>query len=272
MGAIEKAISEVRFAIPYEILNETFKVDTSFTAGRVAGVKTSLESRIREEILEKKVLDDCNLMGGHEIVIPLRGLPVRYHDDMTFVVTIPKSLTEGQSITSALSVAQASEGLIGTMQSYPRAGNAYSNSMDALFSASTGNSGGSLIDARVRMIGENTVYIKVVNLTTGDLFLRCRVGSDANMSKLPPTAWLSFSELVILATKAYIFRELSIRMDEGQLSGGLNLGRFKEIVDEYSDSHQMYNEFIHEKWPRIAAINDEERHSRVIQNQFGRIY
>jgi hypothetical protein len=269
MGAIEKAISEVRFAIPYEILNETFKVDTGYTAGRVAGVKTSLESRIREDILENKVLDDCNLMGGREIIVPLRGLKVRYHDDMTFVVTIPKSLTEGQSITSVLSVAQSTDIGVGTMQSQYQSGNAHSSSMDALFHASTG-SGSSLIDGRVRMIGENTVYVKSVNITTGDLYLRCRVGSDSNMSNLPATAWLDFSNLVILATKAYIYRELSIRMDEGQLSGGLNLGRFKELVDEYSDSHQMYNEFIHERWPRIAAINDEERHSRVILNQFGR--
>ena len=54
------------------------------------------------------------------------------------------------------------------------------------------------------------------------------------------------------------------------LSGGLNLGRFKETVDEYADAHQMYNEFIHDSWPRIAALTDEERHSRVIQHQFGR--
>ena len=54
MGAIEKAISEVRFAIPYEILNETFKIDTGYSATRTAGIKTSLESRIREEILDKK--------------------------------------------------------------------------------------------------------------------------------------------------------------------------------------------------------------------------
>lgn len=269
MGAIEKAIDEVRFAIPYEILNETFKIETPYHASRQSGVKTSLEARIREEILDRKVLDDCNLMGGHEITVPLNGLNVRHHDDMTFVVTIPKRMTEGQSITSVLSIAQAPDGWMGTMYAEPQSGTAYGNRMDALFHAATGG-GGSLIDGRVRLIGDNIVYVKVVNETTGDLFLRCRVGSDSNMSKLPATSWLDFSQLVILATKAHIYRELRIRMGEGQLSGGLNLGVFKETVDEYRDAHQMYNEFIHEKWPRIAAIMDEERHNRIIQVQFGR--
>ena len=270
MGAIEKAISEVRFTVPYEILNEAFKLETGYTSGRVAGVKTSLESRIREEIIEKKVLDDCNLMGGHEVVIPLRGLKVRYHDDMTFVVTVPKTLTEGQSITSVLSVAQAPDGWMGTMYAAPQAGTAYGNRMEALFEGAVGG-GSSLIDAKVRLIGDNIVYVRVVSEISSDMFLRCRVGSDSNMSRLPATSWLDFSQLVILATKAHIYRNLSIRMDEGQLSGGLNLGRFKEIVDEYSDAHQMYNEFIHEKWPRIAALTDEGRHDRAIQVQFGRL-
>jgi len=270
MGAIEKAISEVRFAIPYEILNETFKLETNYTSGRSSGVRTSLEARIREEILENKVLVDCNLMGGHEVVVPLSGLQVRYNIDRTFVVTIPKSRTEGQSITSVLSVAQAPDGWLGSVYAGPQAGTAHNNQMEALFSSVVSGRGQSLIDARVRLIGDNIVFVKLVDETTSDLFLRCRVGSDSNMSRLPATSWLDFSELVILACKAHIYRELSIRMDEGQLSGGLNLGKFKEIIDEYADSRQLYNEFIHEKWPRIAAITDEERHSKVIQSQFGR--
>jgi len=270
MSAINKAIDEVRFAIPFEILNETFKIETSYSSGRISGVKTSLESRIRDEVIEEKVLVDCNLMGGHEVVVPLAGLQVRYNTDRTFVVTIPKRLTEGQSITSVLSVAQAPDGWMGSIYSGPHSGTSYDNRMDALFSSVSPGRHQSLIDGRVRLIGDNIIFVKLVDETTSDLFIRCRVGSDSNMSMLPANAWLDFSELVILATKAHIYRELSIRMDAGQLSGGLNLGRFKEIVDEYSDARTLYNEFIQEKWGRIAAINDEERHSRVIQSQFGR--
>tara|TARA_B100001057_G_scaffold463613_1_gene517843 strand:- start:70909 stop:71724 length:816 start_codon:yes stop_codon:yes gene_type:complete len=270
MGAIEKAISEVRFAIPYEILNETFKIDTGYSATRTAGIKTSLESRIREEILDKKVLEDCNLMGGHEVIVPLAGLSLRYAQDRTFVVTIPKSRTEGLSITSVLSVAQAPDGWMGSVYTNANAMNSFSNRMDAIMQGSIGGGNMARIEARVRLIGDNVVYVKMIDETMSDLFLRCRVGSDENMSRLPAAYWLDFSKLVILATKAHIFRELAIRMDEGQLSGGLNLGRFKETVDEYADAHQMYNEFIHDSWPRIAALTDEERHSRVIQHQFGR--
>lgn len=271
MGAIEKAIDEVRFEIPYEILNETFKVDTGYaSAGRSTGVRTSLEARIREEILDKKVLVDCNLMGGHEVVVPLSGLQVKYNVDRTFVVTIPKQRTEGLSITSVLSVAQAPDGWMGSIYTGPNAGNSFANRMDAMFHGSLG--GGSLgqIDARVRLIGDNIVYVKLVDETTSDIFLRCRVGSDSNMSRLPAPYWLDFSEMVVLATKAYIYKELPIRMGEGQLSGGLNLGRFKEIIDEYADANTLYKEFVRENWPRIAGLTDEERHSRVIQSQFGR--
>lgn len=268
MGPIEKAIDEVRFEIPYEILNETFRVDRN-VFGSFRGTQISLEARIREEIIMKRVLVDTNIIGGTEVLVPLAGLPQRYHDDMTFVVTIPKTYTEGKSISSVLSVSQAPDGWMGTMYAEPQSGTMYENRMDALFHGASGG-GGCLIDSRVRLIGDNVVYIKIVNETTGDLFLRCRVGFDEQLSTLPQAAWLDFAELTVLATKAHISRELSIRIDEGQLSGGMNVGRFKEYVDEYRDANQLYKEFLTETWGRVMALNDETRHSRAIQFQFGR--
>lgn len=269
MGPIEKAIDEVRYEIPYEILRQVFTVEQNPTfARRKTNLKVSLDSRIREEIIHRRVLTDCNLVGGMEVVVPLAGLPVKYHDDDTFVVTIPKALTEGRSISSVLSIANAPSGWMGTQYAQPKAGNAFETRMNALFSSSTG-SGGSLIDGRVRLIGDNIIYVKVINETTGDLFLRCRVGSDESMSDLPQSYWGDFGELVILATKAHVYTKLAIAMDEGQLSGGLTLGRFKEFVDEYRDANQMYKEKLNGEWIRIAALADETQHTRAIQIQFG---
>ena len=270
MSAIDKAIEEVRFAIPYEILKEAFKVDAVYTSNRTTTIRTSMESRIREEVIDRKVLVDCNLVGGTEVLVPLGGLSQKTVDASRFVVNVPLDRTDGQHISSVLSVMEAPFGYADGQLGCFSASNSHDRLSNNMFDAVTGNSGNHSIEGRGRVIGPNSIFLTVPAGTYGELLLRCRVNSDSNMSTLPPTAWLDFSKLVILGVKAYIYRELAIRMDEGQLSGGLNLGKFKEIVDEYSDAHVMYNEFLEEKWIRIAAINDEVRHGRAILHQFGR--
>jgi len=269
MSAVEKAIDEIRLAIPYEILNEAFKIDMGYVSGRTSGIQTSLSSRIREDVINKKVLVDCNLMGGKEVVVPLDSLPKKTLEDNTYVIKIPLKLTGGLAITSTLSVAHITSGLrglSGVNNTTTPVDGAFSNLANADRPSQL-----TIPNSKVSLIGDNTVYIRLPDIAVGDLFLRCRVSNDPDMATLPPTSWLGFSKLSILATKAYIYNKLIIRIDEGQLQGGLNLGAFKQMVDNYSDALTLYNEYLSGEWVRVMALGDEVRHSRAINFQFGMI-
>lgn len=54
-------------------------------------------------------------------------------------------------------------------------------------------------------------------------------------------------------------------MDIGELQGGHNLGRFKEIVDSYSDAEKNHQTYLKEVMKKVLYMNDSESTKRLIK-------
>ena len=65
MNPITYALKQLRYSIPVEILEKVF-VSTIWDDD---GLTVSLDARIREEVIEERVLVDCNLRYGQEITV-----------------------------------------------------------------------------------------------------------------------------------------------------------------------------------------------------------
>ena len=100
-SAIQNAIEDIRFKIPIELLNFTY---LSKSIGYNLSHAYSLDERVRDEVIHRKVLKDCNLIGGTEIMIPVHMHLQQRLDINKAVYYIPKEYTNGRRITSALSV------------------------------------------------------------------------------------------------------------------------------------------------------------------------
>lgn len=265
MSAIKKALDEVKWQIPYEILVQAFQIQRPHN--RVVYFPSSLESLIREKIIEDKVRIDCDLVGGVESVLPLGQIPPQYVDGYSAVYKIPKHMTQGRVITSVLSVSEGDVSLFNhPIHSLISAGSMLSTT-EQIFDAARGPS--TTVDANVRIIGENTVFIEAQITSHYDLYMRCRLSNDSEFSNLPPAANLEFARLVILATKAYIYQRLVVDIDRAFLSGGQDLGVFKEIVDQYRDAQQMYDEFLEQTWRKVALMADKTAYSRMLKLTLG---
>lgn len=262
MNAIQKIIQDIRFQIPREILQATF-YRREF-GQRV--MPTNIDELIREQVIEGKVRPDCNLVGGTETVIPIHDLPYDAWDSYRFCYRIPLDRTGGRYITRTVGVLMGNAGFYGSSGYLGSQG--YTQVLDATSGVLASNT--SIPDVAsydVQLIGPNTILVSNIQTISTQLALRCYVENDADFSNLRGTAVQRFSELCLLATKAYIYNQLKIPMDMGQLIGGMNLGAFKEVVDGYSDAAQMYNDFLLNKWKRIAILNDpmaKKRHVRVL--------
>jgi len=257
MNPISKALDEISFRIPRQVLTKVFMDPYQ----QYRDLPTDIKERIRFLVLQQRVLVDCNLAGGVEVRIPLDGVPYDSTDQgYTMVFRIPKTLTDGRSIMSALDVTYGNmnnASMAGGYGGYSSARSSpalqvASQVMDAqLRTPYTGS-------ARVQLIGENVVMVQDTSILPANLFLRCVIENEENLNNIQVRSYPIFSRLVELAVKSYIYNNYVIQLDIGELYGGVQVGRIKEIVDSYADAEQMYQEYLAEKWGKVAFMNDSE--------------
>lgn len=267
MNIISKALNEVSYRIPKEILKETFNNRTIHWRDK----PISIEEQITNQVIRPRVLVDCNLVGGTEAFIPLEGLEAEIIDNFTSVYRISKQKTQGRSIMSVLSVSFTTQSIAsaagalsgikpGSVTDVGLAGMAMADSFSSIPITST---------ARVSLIGENTIMIRDTAPIASYGYIRCILGNDENLANMQLRTIPDFCRLVELAVKSYIYNELTIRIGMAQLSGGQDLGKFKEIVDSYSDSEEMYADFLRTVWAKVSFFNDHQSSTRFLKMLIG---
>lgn len=267
MNPISKALDEITFRIPREILQVVF-IDPY---QRYRDMPSSdIKERIRFLVLQQRVLVDCNLVGGVEVRIPLDDVPSETVDGgYTTVFRVPKTKTNGRSISTVFDVTygdlyntQSGSGVY-----------SYSRTSPALQVASAVMEAGLRTpyvgSARVDLIGENVVMVQDSIILPQNLYLRCALENDDTLSNIKARSYPVFSKLVELAVKSYVYNTYAIRLDMGELQAGVQVGKFKEIVESYSDAETMYQEFLTEKWAKVAFMNDQESVHRFVSLLIG---
>lgn len=264
MNALQKALSDLKFNVNRSILDTVFvKRHTNF---RVSA--PSLDEQVMNEVIRPRVFLDANLVGGAEILVPLNGLKGEEIETTDMVYRIPKRLTGNRTIMSALNVTYVDA------QSMAAAGNYATCGVSAEQSA-----GQNLLDAispmpmistgRISIIGENVIYIKDSIRIPSNSYLRCIVAHDEAMSHLQPRSYRAFSKLVELAVKAYIYTEYELEMDMSELRGGHSLGKFKDIIERYSDANELYETYLTEKFQKVSFQNDAQLMNRFVRLNTG---
>ncbi len=265
MNPIQSIIQDIKFHIPHEILMAAFyrrEFGQNLTP-------INIDDVIRETVIENKVRKDCDLVGGTEILIPISDLQMDQWDAYRYVFRVPRERTNGRNITRLVGVVLGNYMYAGSYN-YGALGGAVSQPLSLSSSAVASLSAiPYTATTDIQLIGPNTVLISDVVNTTTNLHLRCFVENDADFSNLRPTVIHRFSEMCLLAVKAFIYNQLKIRIDMGELVGGMNLGAFKEIVDEYRDAGQLYQDFLVNKWRKLALLSDPMFRKRHVRLLFG---
>ena len=269
MNPITKALSDISYRIPREILIEVFAPKSYLWRDS----PINYEEQIRNIVIRSRVMVDCDLVGGTEVLISLFGVPsyTVASDRLVTVYNIPKDKTQGRTIISVLSLAYVN----GASAAYMNTANSFDPCTVtdmAVAGAAMMNAMGSLpvpSSAKIQLIGENTVMIKDTVTASGTGLLRCLLANDENFSHLQIRSIPYFTRLCELATKAYIYNEYTIKMDKGRIEGGAEIGRFREIVDGYADAEEMYQEYLLNTWQKVSFMNDRESFERLLKMQIG---
>lgn len=278
---VQIALDRVKFEVPNEILQEAFmarRYDPSRRERyRDNQLGVSIDSIVRKEVIESRVLVDINLCSGVETRIPLQNCPKEILDPYNVIFRVPKDLTGNRNITTVYGVeygltygsGNANGGAYGAGMA---TGVGYNSSplMEAgsgLFQAAMPMA--SMNSAYVTLVGDNAVLVNDSIAMPGNLILRCLLSHEPNLANLKPPYYGHFTELVILATKAAIYNKLIINLDEGQIKAGSSIGRFREVVDSYADSNQMYKDYLKDKWRVVGNLNDTEKYRRILRYVVG---
>lgn len=261
MNAINKALTEIRFNIPADVLNIAF-VEKAPYLSRVSNQTIGLDERIRNSVIKPRVLVDANLVGGVALIVYLSYAKIDEIFPGEFVISIPKHLTNGKSIMSIQSIVSnfgyintATFGYVSPMTS--SINNMYNNLSNETIMQSS----------RLELVGDNVIICKDPSIYLYNTALRCVVENDENMANLTPRFIPAFANLCVLAVKSYIYN-MKVKLDQGYLYGGHELGAITEIIDSYSDAETMYQEFLHTKFKKLMYMNNSNTMTRHIRSVF----
>lgn len=260
MNIMTKAIDYVKSRVPPLILREAFlknKYGYGFTP-------RTIDSQLMDVVIRPRVIVDCNLIGGTEVIINLQMVERERIDDLTYVFRIPKQLLNGQSIMSVLHLVhidptkQTQYGIAGSLS-----GNAMLRLSQAMIDAL------SMIPvistASLEIIAENTIMVRDNIIMPQSSYLRCVITHDSNLNKIRPRYYMHYCKLVEYAVKAHIYNNNIVELDEGYMKGGHELGVVKNIIEGYADMADMYDEYL-VKWAKILIFNDNQSKTRNIRS------
>jgi hypothetical protein len=272
MNVIRKSIDEVKYRIPKAILEKVF---LNYGTYNRYVTPTNIDDQILNLVIKSRVLVDCNLIGGTQAMIPLSGLSFDRTDLNETVINIPKSRTQGKSINSVLNVAFVSPTSTSAGMGF---GSFNSNNNMMNGSALMGSAKAALAafdniplvsTATVQLLGENTILIRDNIQINQNCYLRCILANDEELSNIQLRSYKNFAKLVEFATKAYVYNNLIVEIDQGQLQGGVNLSIIKEIIGNYADAEQNYQDYLKDVWEVVAYMNDDASYSRYMKLVIG---
>lgn len=264
MTAINYAVGYIKREINQRILNRVFKTEHRWNRFN----PTDTDGLLVSKVIRPLVLEDCNLIAGIDALIDLTRCKRSDLEDFTTIYRIPKELSNNRSIIQPIHIR------------FIHPGSSYNFNMGSQCGRSGILMGAkAIVDAAgdmpvisnhmVDLIGENVIRVYGSSYIPMSSFLYCKIEYDDNLQSLSPRSYPVFAEACLLATKMYIYREMDMELDEGEIKAGQDFGAIRRIVDSYADASEQYKEFRKMKLNKVLNMQENEVMRKLIQTMLG---
>ncbi len=265
LSALNIIMNEIHFNIPSDILNLAFTQNNNFR-----NPVTSVDDEISTEVLRKRFMVDLNLSSQETVSIPLTSCQLLFHDTTKTAFYVPKELTEGRSIVSVHNMLSGFH-LHGDSQitNHKVTGattlDVASNIMNSLDNVNIRQT------SRIDLIGVNTVLIDEGMLQHLAVNLTVVLENETNLNNINPRAFKTLAMGAIYVTKAYIYNSLVIQINKGMLYSGHELSIIKDIIEDYKDAEEAYQEWYNNVWKVTAFTNNNKTMDKYISSMLGSV-
>ncbi len=270
---VSYAITRIKRAIPKALLDEAF-LPQRYEPGRKTRMygnvlAQSIDDQIKTKIIDGFLAVDLDNFAGVEDTLPLHLADRISYDTWNVTYRFDSRLIGNRTINKVHEVLYGMQSGYGAGNYGPLSpqGNKMSHVMRdisrAAFGAPTTGT------AYVELIGPNTILINDSNALSSFAYVRCTLSFDDTFSEIKPVYRNSFAEVAVAAAKAFVYNTLVIDVDEGVIRSGKTMGRFREILDSYSDSLQVYDDLMDTKMRKIMILNDTEEYRKVMKLALG---
>lgn len=261
MNAVNIALNNIKFNISPEILNIAFHEQNE-----MINTAISIDEMVMSKVIRPRVMVDANLVGGIHLAVNLDYCTIDRISNSEYIITVPKEVTNNRAVMTALSIIPGSAVNIVNTSAGTKGNPALPLAMDMMNNLSNDTV---INTTRLELIGDNKILVQDPSMAMSRGILRCVVENDNNMSNLSPRSFPVFSNLVLYAVKAYIYNHLVVKINQGYIWRGHELGIIKDIVDGYADSNETYSDYLINTYQKVAFMNDSDKMSRLTMSMIG---
>lgn len=263
MNAMQYGLMFLRRNIPEEVLDLAYR-DSNPRYNSI----TSLDDRILTKLIRPKIMVDINVVGGIPITIDTSKCKIETLTYNEYIVVVPKSITNNQSITAVHEYINAGMGaaVTGVCASSGQLMNIANNMYNNLAIQNV------IQSARLELIGENRILITDPNALPMYGWIRATVTHNANLEDIQPANYPVVGRLFTLGAKTDIYTNLRVKLDKAAIYGGHELSVITDIIEGYADANDMYEEFLTTVWRKNAYINSADNMGRYVKSMLGNTF
>ena len=234
----------------------------------------TVTSFIQEHIMTRIVLPEANLSGGMVKTIPLKNewlerTPGDHGgyagDDGPYsLFRIPPEARDGKPISNILSIQYPYNTYLGggvNSSDIGLGGFCLVDQLDEVLNSYT------LARPRNHPVGQllagDLVRITPTQYSVQNWLMTCRIDFDSSFTNLHDHALPILANLVMIATKQWIFTNIMIDIDRAAMETGADIGVIKSTIEGYSDAAQQYTEEMI-KWRGCAWLQPQVRRQMLL--------
>lgn len=262
MNAIQYSLNYVKTYIPRQILELGF-----LRNDLTSDLYTTIDDKIIHNVINFRVKPDLDLNGGTEVMIPVKSCEIKQVPGLPeFIISVPKHLTNNCSIIRPMNLVSRNYTL--DPQNYYT--NYKSSSLITLGSKMIQNVDFATVvsTSRLELIGDNKIAVREPRNYLEYTLLQALIENNAHLENITRPFFKDIAELILLATKNYIYVNKAIELDMGYSYGGYEISIIKDTIDEYKDSKEQYDEQL-KRWKKLAVMNDNARFQKYIAYAVG---